>query len=244
MRGYNRLLDRHILAAFGKSEPRAITRNAIETWHAELAQRTPIEANRALAVLSAFLSWLEHDRRITGNAAKGIRRRTENHRHVFLDAAEITAAHAVLSQDSDRAAALTLRLALLTGCRIGEVLSLTPDQIDATRKVWAKPAAATKQRRLHVSPLQAEALAIAQELLRIGLPGYRACRRAWERARAIIGRPDAHIHDLRHSRASALARNGASLLQIGKVLGHTAPATTARYAHLVDRDLAALVERS
>jgi len=33
-------------------------------------------------------------------------------------------------------------------------------------------------------------------------------------------------------------------MQIGKVLGHTAPATTARYAHLVDRDLVDLVERS
>jgi site-specific recombinase XerD len=49
---------------------------------------------------------------------------------------------------------------------------------------------------------------------------------------------------LRHSRASALARGGASLMQIGKVLGHTAPATTARYSHLVDRDLVDLIERS
>ena len=33
-------------------------------------------------------------------------------------------------------------------------------------------------------------------------------------------------------------------MQIGKVLGHTAPATTARYSHLVDSDLVDLVERA
>jgi integrase len=244
-KSYCRLIDSHIVPHFGKGEPKAITRNAIEAWHGGIAKRTPGEANRALATLSAFLSWLEHDRKIDRNPAKGVRRRPENQRHVFLDADEITAAHAALSGDNnDRSAALALRLALLTGCRIGETLNLAPTQIDAKRRLWIKPAASTKQKRLHIAPLQPEALAIAQELMRIGLPDYDACRRAWDRAKAIVGRPDVRIHDLRHSRASALARGGASLMQIGKVLGHTAPATTARYAHLVDRDLVDLVERS
>jgi integrase len=135
-------------------------------------------------------------------------------------------------------------MALLTGCRIGEVLLLEPSQIDAKRKVWIKPAASTKQKKLHIVPLQTEAVTIAKELLRGELPDYEACRRAWLRVRTIIGREDVRVHDLRHSRASALARGGASLMQIGKVLGHTAPATTARYSHLVDSDLVDLVDRS
>ena len=40
------------------------------------------------------------------------------------------------------------------------------------------------------------------------------------------------IHDLRHSFASVAAGKGMSLPMIGKLLGHTQPATTARYAHL------------
>jgi integrase len=243
-KSYCRLIDSHIIPHFGKGEPKAITRNAIEHWHGGIAQRTPLEANRALATLSAFLSWLEHDRKIDRNPAKGVRRRPENQRHIFLDATEIEAAHTTLDADGTRNAALALRLALLTGCRIGEVLLLEPSQVDAKRRIWIKPAAHTKQKRLHIVPLQPEALAIAKELLRIGLPDYDGCRRAWDRTKAIIGRPDVRIHDLRHSRASALARGGASLMQIGKVLGHTAPATTARYAHLVDSDLVDLVERS
>ena len=243
--GYCHMIDRHFLPVFGRDVPRAITRNRVEVWHGKMAERTPINSNRALGVLSSFMSWLEHDHKITGNPCRGIRRRPENQRHTFLDAAEIEAAHTALSGDNNnRSAALALRLALLTGCRIGEALAITAEQIDASRKIWVKPAATTKQKKLHIVPLQAEAVAIAQELIGTGLPEYEACRYAWKRARKIIGRPDVRIHDLRHSRASALARGGASLVQIGKVLGHTAPATTARYTHLVDSDLVDLVERA
>jgi integrase len=243
-KSYLRLIDSHIVPQFGKGEPKSITRNGIELWHGRIAQRTPLEANRALATLSSFLSWLEHDHKIDRNPAKGVRRRPENQRHIFLDASEIEAAHSALDQDGTRDAALALRLALLSGCRIGEVLQLSQEQIDASRKVWIKPAATTKQKKLHIVPLQEEALAIAKQLLDIGLPDYDGCCRCWHRVRKIIGREDVRIHDLRHSRASALARNGASLMQIGKVLGHTAPATTQRYAHLVATDLTDLIERT
>jgi len=242
--GYSHMIDRHIIPAFGKDEPRAITRNRVEVWHGRMAERTPINANRALGVLSSFLSWVERDGKIDSNPCRGVRRRPENQRHVFLDSAEIERAHEALAGDNNRSAALALRLALLTGCRIGETLTLAPEQIDAKRRLWIKPAAHTKQKKMHIVPLQTEAVAITQELLALGLPDYEGCKRAWERARKIIDRDDVRIHDLRHSRASALARSGASLIQIGRVLGHTAPATTARYSHLVDADLVDLVERT
>ena len=243
--GYCRMIDVHIIPIFGKDDPKAITRNRVEVWHGQIAARTPIHANRALGVLSSFLSWLEHDRRIERNPCRGVRRRPENQRQVLLDAAEILAAHRALDADPNRAAALALRLALLTGCRIGEAVSLTAAQLDVGRRRWIKPAATTKQKKVHVVPLQPEAIEVAQELLRLdGMPGYDACRRTWLRARKVVGREDVRVHDLRHSRASALARGGASLPQIGKVLGHTSPATTQRYLHLVDADLVDLIERS
>ena len=46
------------------------------------------------------------------------------------------------------------------------------------------------------------------------------------------------IHDLRHTHASAAAGLGLSLPMIGKLLGHTQAATTARYAHLADDPVA------
>jgi integrase len=55
----------------------------------------------------------------------------------------------------------------------------------------------------------------------------------WNKIRSAAILKDFRWHDLRHSCASFLAQHGASLLEIGQVLGHKSPATTARYAHLV-----------
>jgi integrase len=52
-----------------------------------------------------------------------------------------------------------------------------------------------------------------------------------------IALTDLRVHDLRHSYASFLVSAGLSLPTIGALLGHTQPATTARYAHLFDDPL-------
>lgn len=56
--------------------------------------------------------------------------------------------------------------------------------------------------------------------------------------------PSARIHDLRHTYASVLASAGLSLPIIGALLGHSQPATTARYSHLFDDPLRAATERA
>ena len=53
------------------------------------------------------------------------------------------------------------------------------------------------------------------------------------RAGALRGWKDVRIHDLRHSFASRALALGESLNMIGRLLGHTDIASTARYAHLV-----------
>ena len=55
----------------------------------------------------------------------------------------------------------------------------------------------------------------------------------WRRIRAAAKLNDVRLHDLRHSFAAWLHRRQ-SLVLIGKMLGHSQPATTARYAHLAD----------
>jgi integrase len=54
----------------------------------------------------------------------------------------------------------------------------------------------------------------------------------------------ARLHDLRHTYASVLASSGLSLPIIGALLGHTQPATSARYAHLLDDPLRDATERA
>ena len=57
------------------------------------------------------------------------------------------------------------------------------------------------------------------------------------------GLKDFRFHDLRHSAASYLAMNGASLAEIAKVLGHKTLAMVKRYAHLSEAHTAGVVHR-
>ena len=54
---------------------------------------------------------------------------------------------------------------------------------------------------------------------------------------------DFHWHDLRHSTASYLAMNGATLAEIAEVLGHRTLAMVKRYAHVSQSHTAGVVEK-
>lgn len=54
---------------------------------------------------------------------------------------------------------------------------------------------------------------------------------------------DFHFHDLRHTAASYLAMNGASLLEIAEILGHKTLAMVKRYSHLTQKHTASLIDR-
>jgi len=54
---------------------------------------------------------------------------------------------------------------------------------------------------------------------------------------------DFHFHDLRHSCASYLAMNGATLAEIAEVLGHKTLAMVQRYTHLTIGHTSAVVAR-
>src|SRR5205814_10031497 len=87
------------------------------------------------------------------------------------------------------------------------------------------------------------ALAVLAELPRIGdnphvIAGANQdaalvnLEKPWRAIRAKAGLEDVRLHDLRHAFASIAASSGMGLPIIGKMLGHTQAATTARYAHL------------
>lgn len=68
-------------------------------------------------------------------------------------------------------------------------------------------------------------------------------RRPWEEALAVAGVENFRFHDLRHSKASYLAMNGASLVEIAEVLGHKTLQMVRRYAHLSEGHVFDLVSR-
>ena len=68
-------------------------------------------------------------------------------------------------------------------------------------------------------------------------------RKSWLNALEKAGIEDFRFHDLRHSTASYLAMNGATLAEIAEVLGHKTLAMVKRYSHLSEAHTAGVLER-
>ena len=141
-----------------------------------------------------------------------------------------------------------LRLLLLTGARKSEIMNLTWREVDFERGELVLPPERTKAgghtgvRRIPLSP---PALTILDrrrpkdtEPAAFVFPAARGhgpangLRKAFLKVCASAGLEGVRIHDLRHSAASFLLADGASLVLIGKTLGHANARTTERYAHL------------
>ena len=150
-----------------------------------------------------------------------------------------------------------MRLLLMTGARSGEIFSMRWDGLDVKAGTWIKPSSETKQKSDHIVPLSAPVRQLLKEIREQApksLPEYvfpgpgeqghiTTIKKSWAKICKQAGISGLRVHDLRHSFASQLASGGASLPLIGALLGHSQPATTARYAHLFDDPQRAAVER-
>ena len=133
-----------------------------------------------------------------------------------------------------------LRLLLLTGCRVGEVLSLRWENVNLERRLLLLSDSKTGAKPVFLSTAAAELIGTLPRMAgtEYVFPGDRpgkpivSLRKSWERVCKIAKIDALRLHDLRHSYASVGAADGLSLPVIGALLGHSQPATTARYAHL------------
>ncbi len=142
-------------------------------------------------------------------------------------------------------------LALATGARQGEILGLTWADVDFPgERVLFKQ---TKNRDPKVIPLGEHAHAVLSEHSKIRRidtdlvfpsrkPGRPASiRKPWENALTAAKVQSFRFHDLRHSAASYLAMNGATLGEIAEILGHRTLEMVKRYSHFTEQHTAKVV---
>jgi integrase len=131
-------------------------------------------------------------------------------------------------------------LLILTGARLREILTLRWEHVDFQNGVLRLPDSKTGAKPIFLSD---PALHLLRNTPRLQsnpyvIPGKNQgarlinLQKPWRRLRAKARLDDVRIHDLRHSFGSVAAATGMSLPMIGKLLGHTQPSTTQRYAHL------------
>ena len=136
-------------------------------------------------------------------------------------------------------AAAALRLLILTGCRLREILHLRWQHVDLERGLLLLPDSKTGAKPVILGAPAVEVL--------VAVPRVKDCPfvivgETSERPRSDLKRPwdlvtrranlqGMRIHDLRHTYASFGAAGGMGLTVVGKLLGHADVKTTSRYSH-------------
>lgn len=145
-------------------------------------------------------------------------------------------------------------LALATGMRRGEILNLQWKDVDLEKGKAILHETKNGERR--TVSLTGHALSILREYANrprqicssyvfsstFGSKSIQI-RSSWEAVAKLANLSDFHFHDLRHTFASYLAMNGATLAEIAEAMGHKTLVMVKRYAHLTEEHTRSVVEK-
>ena len=242
---YRKYFRLHVLPLIGVRRARDLTHGDVAKLHRALGARAPVTANRVVSLIGSLFTWAGRAGEVPRgtNPARDITHFREQARERFLSMEELARLGDALREAEIAGSFLpapiaALRLLLLTGCRVGEILHLRWEYVDFERGLLLLPDSKTGRKPV---VLNAPALQVLASLPRVG--SFVIYGDDPERPRADLNRPwravakragldGVRLHDLRHSFASVGAGLGLGLPIVGKLLGHTVPSTTQRYAHL------------
>jgi integrase len=269
---YQRLLDAHLVPAFGARQLGAVKPRDVRTWYEATLVDRPTLRSHAYSLLRTIFASAVNEELIDANPARivGAGRAKRVHRIRPASVAEL----GVLTAAMPERLRLMVTLASWCALRFGEIVELRCGDIDLAQEVIRIRRAAVRTRGTysittpksdagvrdvaippHVIPLieahMAKYVGTGRDSLIFptdngGHLQPSTMYRHWYRARDIAGRPDLRFHDLRHSGAVLAAATGATLAELMARLGHSTPTAAMRYQHAAagrDREIAALLSK-
>jgi integrase len=254
---YRRNLDRFILPALGRLRVEEVTRADVAKFHHDL-RHIPYQANRCLEIVSKMFNLAEMWglRPDGSNPRKHLKKYPEEKRERFLSTAEIRRVGEALTEAETEnvempSAIAAIRLLMLTGCRLNEIMTLKWAYVDVEAPALRLPDSKTGAKVVHLGKAALDVLKAIPQIpgnpwvITGAKEGARLndLQHFWRRIRARAGIKDVRIHDLRHTFASTAVASGQGLPMIGKLLGHTQVQTTARYAHLAAEPVRAAADQ-
>jgi integrase len=263
---YRSLLAHHIVPHLGEARLGDLTTATIRRWHVQLQrERSATVAAKAYRLLRSVCNTAVDDDVLAVNPCQlkgaGVERPEERPTATVAEVAAL--ADAVPARFR-----VMVLLAAWCSLRLGELAALTRADLDllhgtvAVTKsrqklddgttVVGPPKSAAGRRVVTIPPpLRADVKAHLERyvgpepdaLVFTGGHGAPVDRSrwgvVWRAARAKVGRPDLHFHDLRHTGNTLAAATGASLKELMVRMGHASPAAALIYQHATrDRDQA------
>ncbi len=268
---YQYLLRNHILPTLGHTALAGLASSKVRGWHAELAQRHASTAAKSYRLLSTIMRTAVADGLIISSPCKVNGAGTEHAaERPMATIAEVNALALALPESLR----LVVQLATWCQLRRGEILGLRRRDVDFLHCVirieqsrtftrdgsslTKAPKTTAGRRTLSVPPNVMEAInrhlgkftGVDKDALlftsAVGSPlTANVLQRAWSRSRRSIGRPDLHLHDLRHTGLTMAAATGATTAELMHRAGHASAAAALRYQHATqdrDRVLASALE--
>jgi integrase len=189
-----------------------------------------------------------------------VRKPSAPHRERRLAKTEAVILLAECDKHSNPMLGWLVRVALHTGMRLGEIVSLHVDQIDLERRVLRLTQ--TKNGTSRTVPLTRAAFEVLTaalanplrpketDLVFFGEPGKAGTRgpyrfeKVWNRLKKRIKLADLHFHDLRHEAVSRFVEMGLSDQEVSAISGHKSMQMLKRYTHLRAEDLVERLDRS
>lgn len=186
----------------------------------------PATINRSLGALRKALRLAWESGRTPVDYSSLVKSLPENNRRtVYLTMQQVDD----IAQHASPAVRAAIWVALLTGCRRGEVCKIAAEDVGKDRiRIQAGNTKTLRYREVPIVP------ALRPWLAHIPLAiTFEGVKSGFRRAREAAGMPHVHFHDLRHSCATILLGLGAELHVVREILGHTSIQTTERYAHVM-----------
>lgn len=237
-------------AEFGEKRLDQITQLDIASFHSGLLDEelSPASADRYLSHCKAVLSYAVRLGIIRDNVAKQVPLfNFDNQVENFLNREELGRLLKALETDENRVVADIALLILNSGARLMEAQMLKLGSVNFEQRYWTVEASNSKSKRSRKIPLNYMAMEIIERNRsdneyvfvnpRTGT-AYNNVHKSWDRIRNKAGLPHFRLHDGRHQFSKMLVSDGGrSLIELQRILGHSSPIQTQRYAHLSNETL-------
>lgn len=209
--------------------------------------------NRELTVIRSAINFYNkhHDDKVL-NPFQGFKLHESDFMPRYLDQFECTSLlKAALEYDNVRLWAF-IQLALNTGSRAGELTKLKWENVFKDDKYFVIRNSLSKNGKTVYKPLNAQALNALDCLTNASQwvfynpdtgKNIVSFRRGFEGAVRRSGLGHVRIHDLRHTFASFLVREGVPIYHVSQLLGHSDVRITQRYAHLSPNSLINVLDK-